>query len=169
MAREITEITYMKKCPFIIILLICVSFAPAASWPEDTVLPAHPDYPYAAGNRKCLDDGGYGQTVFIIPRVYISYIGKSDCWSEIHEVEIPVDFLKLQDIAREEGDMNTYKIMSHENLPDFFTWLLESGRYAMPADALSDILGYVQRKDYKGLYSLYRLFGKAGTNQERPK
>jgi hypothetical protein len=151
----------MEKLSFIILLLVRVSFAASVSWSQDAPLPAHPDIPYKAENHRCIDDGGYGQTVFIIPRVYISYIGKSNCWNEIHEVEIPVDFLKLQNMAREEGDLDTYKIMSHEYLPDFFTWLLESGRYAMPADALSGILGYVQRKDYEGLYGLYRLFAKS--------
>jgi hypothetical protein len=151
----------MKKLPFMIFVLVCLTFQPMSSWSENTVISNHPASMNEPSNFKCRDDGGYGRTVFIIPRVYISYIGKNDCWSEIHEVEIPIDFLKLQYMAKEKGDMNTYKIMSHENLPDFFTWLLESGRYAMPADALSGILGYVQRKDYDGLYRLYRLFGES--------
>ncbi len=151
----------MKKLTVMTLLLALVFFPLSHSWPGDTAPPDHPYGQNEAKNNRCRDGGGYSQTVFIIPRVYISYIGRSDCWSEIQEVEIPVDFLKLQDIARAEGDMAAYKIMSHMNLPEFFTRLLESGRYAMPADALSDILGYVQRDDYKGLYRLYKLSVKS--------
>ncbi len=156
----------MKILPFMIILLLCLTCLPISSWSENTVISNDPAGMYETGNLKCRDHAGYGQTVFIIPGVYISYTGKGDCWSEIHEVEIPIDFLKLQYMAKGEGDMKKYKIMSHESLPDFFTWLLESGRYALPADALSGILGYVQRKDYEGLYRLYRLFAKSGQSGE---
>ncbi len=151
----------MKKIPLLIFLLASVFFPLSSSWSGEIITPEQQDSQNAAKNHRCRDGGGYSQTVFIIPRVYITYIGRSDCWSDIQEVEIPVDFLKLQDIAREEGDMAAYKIMSHLNLPDFFTRLLESGRYAMPRDALSDILSYVQRNDYKGLYRLYKLSGKS--------
>lgn len=113
---------------------------------------------YGPGTSKCPDNGGDGKTVFIIPRVYISYIGRNNCWSEIRYVEIPINFMELRDAAQAKGDKHSPGRMSFEYLVDFFTWLLESGRYAMPGDALFGILGYVQRKDYEGLYELYRSF-----------
>jgi hypothetical protein len=93
---------------------------------EDLRAPTHAHGGRATLNRKCPDNGGFGQTILIIPRVYISYTGTSDCWSEIRYVEIPIDFLGLHQVAKEKGDTDTQKIMSHGDLPGFFTWLLES-------------------------------------------
>ena len=144
----------MKKFLFATTLFICLYGGTSGSPASDT----DPGIQQAGQSHRCPENGGFGQSLLIAPRVFISYTGKSGCWSEIRDVEIPVDFLKLREIAREEGDSVTQKYLSHDKLPDFFTWLLESDIYAMPGDALSGILGYMQSKDYDGLYRLFRLF-----------
>lgn len=149
----------MKKLLGYISAFLYLCAASALSWAADTTYSGRGGDKYESINGKCADGGGDGKTILIIPRVYISFVGKDYCWSEIREVEIQLDFLKMQDIAKENGDTYTAGIMSHGNLVDFFTWLLEAGIYAMPGDALFGILGYAQRNDYAGLYGLYRSFG----------
>ncbi len=158
-AEDNLNLTDMKKQAGCIFVFLYLCFQGVPAWAGGTA-----DTRLTAGNHEivygqCREDGGYERTVVIIPRVYIRYTGKDFCWSEIRDVEIPVDFLKLQYIAKEKGDSYTAGIMSHGYLVGFFTWLLESGRYAMPGDALFGILGYVQRYDYAGLYELYRSWG----------
>lgn len=143
----------------VICLFLCV--LPAVSGAADTSYQGDGASLHGPGNNKCADNGGDGKTVFIIPRVYISYIGKNNCWSEIRHVEIPIDFMELRDAAQAKGDKYVPDGMSFDILVDFFTWLLESGRYAMPGDALFGVLGYVQRNDYAGLYELYGPFNES--------
>ncbi len=157
----------MNRLLATLVAFACLCVPPPGSLAEDLHGPGLAHGGGATLDRKCPDNGGYSQTVFIIPRVYISYTGASDCWSEIRYVEIPIDFIDLQQVAKEEGDAYTQKIMSHGDLADFFTWLLESGKYAMPGDALSGILGYVQRKDHAGLYRLFREYGKMERGERR--
>ncbi len=149
----------MKKLLIYIFVFSNLCSASAILWADDISYPGQGSGKYEPRYGKCHENGGDNRTVVIIPRVYITYVGKDLCWSEVRDVEIQVDFLKLQDIAKAKGDTYTAGIMSHGNLEDFFTWLLESGRYTMPGDALFGILGYVQRNDYTGLYELYRWFG----------
>ena len=151
----------MKKPFFSIFVISCVCGMSAHLWAGDTSHPGPGWNAYVPKYGKCSENGGEDWTVVIIPRVYIRYVGKDLCWSEVREVEINIDFLKLQNIAKEKGDTYTAGIMSHGNLVDFFTWLLEKGIYPMPGDALFGVLGYVQRNDYAGLYELYRSFGES--------
>ncbi len=149
----------MKKLYSIIIVSLYLCASPEILQAGASPYSGQEPDQHVQGNNRCSDRCGDGKTVFIVPRVYIEYIGRNYCWSEIRDVEIPIDFFKLQDTAKANGDRYTAGIMSHGNLVDFFTWLLESGRYLMPGDALFGILGYVQRSDYEGLYELYRSFG----------